>query len=978
MLPDAPKPFTEPLGGRYVVERELGRGGMAVVYLAKDLTTGEYVALKLLDQEVGAAVGAERFRREIRIASELDHPNILPVIDAGDANGQLFFTMPVVTGESLHALMTREEQLSVDDAVRITREVSSALMYAHTRGIVHRDVKPENILMQDGRAMLADFGIARASADLRATQVLTRTGMSMGTPAYMSPEQAAAERELDGRSDQYSLACALYEMLAGHAPFTAKTAQGLMARHMLERVPPLSIVRSSVPAQVEEAIVRAMEKVPADRFGTMDDFAEALGTSQSWRLSSAERTRVFPVHKKPRLTKQRIVAAVGAVAAVAIAWVGVIISRRPTIIVPSVMVAVAPFNPLRPEYALWKEGLVDLLARNLDGLGPVGAVSPATAIRGWGTTKADRASARDLAKRTNAQYAVFGSINSAPGNLVELKASLLDVATDSIAEGTWSGVEVAKLADSTTQFVVRELNKHHRVGAVRASPLGGTSIDALKAFLQGEQQFRQTAWGPALGFYTRAAALDTAFPLPVRRMGQIVSFQRDNADSLVRAYALRAGRLNRGLAPRDSFLVTSDSLFAVLANGVLSDWPMLRRLFATLEQASIRYPQDPEVWYALGEARYHLGYGTAVDVSDEQVFDAFSKAIALDSGFAPAYIHAVELAFELRGLDAGRTYARAYLALNPIDRDAQGIRLVERLTDATLANTPETARMLDTLSHDIIGSALNALARFPDSAATSITLLRAIARRPATSASHVADSALVYGYLPLELAFRGRLREAYDALGNKQTPLFAELVYLGGVEPDSAAAVFSKWLAERSPRARLALGFWATRGSVEQLKEFQRRADSATKTAKGRALLLVTHDAGAARAYLQLAVHDTTAAIKAFGQLSDTLCLSCYRDRLTEARLLEARKQWESADRLLRQRLYTAVSPIEVSMALERGKVARQRNDTATAIRAFTLVVNAWQRGDPEVQPVVEEAKHALRVLGSQPSAPAPATKAPK
>ena len=608
--------------------------------------------------------------------------------------------------------------------------------------------------------------------------------------------------------------------------------------------------------------------------------------------------------------------------------------------------------------------LVDVLARNLDGLGTVGAVSPAVAIRGWDNRKADRQSARALAERTDAQYAVYGSVNSAPGNLVQLSTSLLDVRADTLWEGTWSGLDVKQLADSATHFILEVLNKRHSLGAVRESPLGATNIEALKSFLQGEQRFRRTSWDDALGFYTRAAALDTAFPLPLRRMGQIVAFQKDNADSLGRSYALRAGQLNRGLAPRDSLLVVADSLFASLAlrQYDLSDWPMLRRLFATLGDGVTRYPNDPEVWYALGEARYHLGYGSAVDVTDEQVLDAFSRSIALDSGFAPAYIHATELAFQLRDRETGRKYARAYLALNPTDRDAAGIRLVERITDPSQAKSPETLRMLDTLPHDVVASAFNALSRWPDSAQTSLDLLRAIARRPASSKSHVDDSTMVADYLPLVLAYRGRLREAHEVLGIGRASLFGELVLLGGVELDSAKAEFSRLLAGRS-RPRSALPFWAQQGDVASITQFLSRADSAVGRSEGRALRIATHDAGAARAYLKLAARDTTAALAAFGELSDSLCATCYVDRLTQARLLAARKQWAQADTLLRQRPYAAMTPIEILMAMERGRVALQLKDTQTAYRAFTLVVNAWQRGDTELQPMVDEARQALRTL---------------
>lgn len=968
----SPDDFAEPLGGRYKIQRELGRGGMAIVYLATDLTTGEDVALKLLDQEVGAAVGAVRFRREIRIATELSHPHILRVLDAGDANGQLFFTMPVVSGQSLHDHLTRQEQLPVDEAVRITREVASALAYAHERGVVHRDVKPENILMQDGMALLADFGIARASSDLRATQALTRTGMSMGTPTYMSPEQSAAERELDGRSDQYSLACVLYEMLAGQAPFTAKTAQALMARHMLEPVPSLSIVRNTVPEAVEEAIVRAMSKAPADRFPTIEQFSAALGSPDSWpRMRGAPtRTYAVPSAVTPSRRNRRMAVAGAAVLGVAVLGSSVWYLKNRTVqVIPSVLLAVAPFNPLRAEFALWQEGMVDVLARNLDGAGPIGTVAPAVAIRGWGGQRADRKSARALAERTGARYAVFGSLNAAPGNLVQVSASLLDIQTDSLWDASWSGIDVKQLADSATIFVIRQLSKTYSIGASRNSPLASTSVDALKLFLQGEQQFRRTAWEPALDAYSRAAALDTAFALPLRRLGQVVSFQRDNADSVGRSYALRAGRLNHGLAPRDSLLVTADSLFAALAarESELSDWPLVRRLFSTLDAATQRYPTDPEVWYAKGEAGYHLGYGSVVDVTDENVFQSFEKAIALDSGFAPAYIHGIELAFRLRGRLEGRRYAKAYLALNPTDHHAEGIRLLERLTDPAMRNDPAIASLIDTLPHKVLASTYNALGRWPDSAAAGLSLIRAIARRPASSVSYKEDTMLVRDYLPLELAYRGRLREAYEALGNRRSGLFVELVMLGGIEKDTADAVFSRWLADGSVRARSALPYWSSQGNASSIQSFLTRADSVSRAATGRSRLLALHDVGAARAYLQLAQRDTAAAIKAFNQLSDTLCLSCYQDRLTEARLLAARGKLDVADRLLRQRLYSAMTPIEILIALERGRVAMRMNDNQTAKRAFALVINAWQNGDPEVQPMVDEARRALNELVKRP-----------
>jgi len=222
------------LSDHYAVERELGRGGMATVYLAEDLKHHRPVAIKVLLPELAAVLGPERFLQEIEIAAGLQHPHILPLYDSGsvgDSTGLLYYVMPYVEGESLRDRLAREKQLSVDDALQISREVADALSYAHSRGVVHRDIKPENILIQSGHAVVADFGIARA-IDRAGGESLTATGMALGTPAYMSPEQAAGSRDLDGRSDLYSLACVLYEMLAGEAPFTGPTVESLVHQHL--------------------------------------------------------------------------------------------------------------------------------------------------------------------------------------------------------------------------------------------------------------------------------------------------------------------------------------------------------------------------------------------------------------------------------------------------------------------------------------------------------------------------------------------------------------------------------------------------------------------------------------------------------------------------------------------------------------------------------------------------------------------------
>jgi eukaryotic-like serine/threonine-protein kinase len=277
------------LRDRYLLERELGRGGMATVFLAHDQRHDRRVALKVLRQELAAVIGAERFLAEIKLTANLQHPHILPLFDSGEADGFLFYVMPFVEGESLRDRLVREKQLPVADAVAIATEVASALDYAHRHGVIHRDIKPENILLHDGRALVADFGIALAASKAGGTR-MTETGMSLGTPHYMSPEQAMGQREITARSDVYALGAVLYEMLTGEPPFTGPTAQAVVARVMTEEPRPLVTQRKTIPASVEAAVLTALEKLPADRFASASAFAAALvGDTRRGASSRPER-----------------------------------------------------------------------------------------------------------------------------------------------------------------------------------------------------------------------------------------------------------------------------------------------------------------------------------------------------------------------------------------------------------------------------------------------------------------------------------------------------------------------------------------------------------------------------------------------------------------------------------------------------------------------------------------------------------------
>jgi serine/threonine protein kinase len=374
------------LSGRYEIDREIGRGGMATVYLARDLRHERPVAVKLLNPELGAVLGAERFLSEIRVTANLQHPNLLPLFDSGEANGLLFYVMPYVEGESLRARLDRENQLPIDDAVRIAAAIAGALDYAHRHGVIHRDLKPENVLLHDGQPLVADFGIALAVSKAGGARV-TQTGLSLGTPQYMSPEQATGDRAIDSRTDIYSLGALTYEMLAGEPPHSGATAQAIIARLMTEDPRPLTTTRRNVPAQVDAAVRHALEKLPADRFATAKEFADALqgrGGPPTYAQSS---------DASSRHARRRLLTTIAATAIVSTGLAGVAFARwRPTstasstalaeptrfFIDPPAGLTISDFTPERP-FAISPDGQTvvftagadgQLFARHLDRLEP--------------------------------------------------------------------------------------------------------------------------------------------------------------------------------------------------------------------------------------------------------------------------------------------------------------------------------------------------------------------------------------------------------------------------------------------------------------------------------------------------------------------------------------------------------------------------------------------------------------------------------
>ncbi|UCG86499.1 MAG: protein kinase [Gemmatimonadota bacterium] len=415
------------LADRYRIERELGSGGMATVYLAHDLRHERPVAVKVLRPELAAALGPERFHQEIKIAANLTHPHILPLHDSGDADGFLYYVMPYIEGESLRDRLQREKQLAISEALQVAREVADALSYAHSHGVIHRDVKPENILLESGHAAVADFGIARA-VDAAGGERLTESGITIGTPAYMSPEQAGGDEDLDGRSDLYSLGCVLYEMLAGQPPFTGPTVESLVHQHLSAKPPSVTAIRPSVPGWVAAALERSLAKTAADRFNPVALFAEAI-TPRTSVTADSERA-ASPQRDQPRPTRgRRALLGIGGVIAIAAA---VVVGRSmwPSTTgssPPPAAIAVLPFENLSAErtHAYFAPGLHDELLTQLAKVATLKVISRTSVLTYEGTDK----QLREIGEELEVGSIVVGSVQ-AVGERLRVNVQLIDAETD--------------------------------------------------------------------------------------------------------------------------------------------------------------------------------------------------------------------------------------------------------------------------------------------------------------------------------------------------------------------------------------------------------------------------------------------------------------------------------------------------------------------------------------------------------------------
>jgi serine/threonine-protein kinase len=626
-MADALDRLVQALADRYEVEGELGHGGMATVYLAQDIKHRRDVAIKVFRPELAAALGSERFLREVEITASLNHPHILPLLDSGQADSFLYYVMPYVEGESLRDRLKREAQLPVDEAVRIARDVAAALSYAHSHDVIHRDIKPENVLSSAGEAVVADFGIACAITKAGGEQ-LTETGISVGTPVYMSPEQAGGVKEIDARSDIYSLGCVLYEMLGGEPPFTGPTAQAVIARHAVDPVPPLHTVRATVPDAVEAAVLRALAKVPADRFATVQQFADALASTP---LDSIPTAPVSPPAEKS--------------------------------------IAVLPFENMSAdrENEYFSDGLSEDLMNALAKIPDFRVAARTSAF----SFKGEQVDARAIGRKLNVLTVLEGSVRKA-GDRMRITAQLIN-AEDGYH--LWSeqydrvNTDVFAVQDEITSAIVNALKIELLAGDANAVKKKHTvNVEAYHLYLQGRYHWNRSntdAFRKAIEHFTLAIDKDPDYALAYAGLADAYLGLGDAGHSAIpprEAFSNARGDVERALELDEALAEAHSSLGHVSMHEFA--WSDAERAFTRALELSPNYATAHH-FYAFFLAATGRSQEATAALERALELDPVSLGIATDLGvlryFARQFDQAIAQYRKVLDMDPG--FTRAYVTL---------------------------------------------------------------------------------------------------------------------------------------------------------------------------------------------------------------------------------------------------------------------------------------------------------------------------
>ncbi|MGI8618053.1 MAG: protein kinase domain-containing protein [Gemmatimonadaceae bacterium] len=639
--------------GRYTIERELGRGGAAIVYLARDTRQERQVALKVLHRELAQAIGAQRFLREIKHSSALHHPHLLSIHDSGEFNGLLYFVMPYMRDGSLRTRIAKEKQLAMDEALRITRDVGEALAYAHSQGIVHRDIKPDNVLFSAEHACLADFGIARA-VDSAAADTLTSTGLVVGTPAYMSPEQASGEKKVDTRSDQYSLACLLYEMVTGLPPFIGATQQAVISQRFTQPPPSMRGHRPSVPDHVDRAVKRALAVVPADRFPSVGDFIAALhepgAVAEPVSVHSIKR-RWFAVGAAAAVVTLAVVAAKPGVE-----WVRGAFGPQ----VDTSRFVVLPFLS-EEDPALGKRvasGVHSALSEWV-GLGIESDAGVRDAVAGAGGEIGSLTQAIAIARALGAGRLVWGTVTSESAQ-ARVVANVYDVERSTELAKQTNSIPVAAMTDSAFRALANGLLRTGPLPDASDDGSGGTKLyPALQAYRRGVVALGRFELESANADLVRAVELDPDFAVAHLELARVQSWLDPDRKATWQASARRAVALREELNQRDAIRA------AALLAYAQEDYPTACARYRELLQ---RDTLDALAWHGLGEC-LHADDAVVRDTRSRSGFRFRSSWHAAGS----ALVRALEIEPKLHAIPHFRRLGRVFPTAHNQIRTGVGI-----------------------------------------------------------------------------------------------------------------------------------------------------------------------------------------------------------------------------------------------------------------------------------------------------------------
>ena len=974
------------LGESYRLERELGGGGMSRVFVAQDTRLGREVVVKVLSPDLAAGVNNDRFHREILVAAQLQHPQIVPVLAAGDTDGLPYFTMPYVAGESLRRRLDGGRPLPVVDAVAVLRDVARALAYAHAHGVVHRDIKPDNVLVAGGSAAVTDFGIAKALSSSRTFdgENLTRVGNSLGTPAYMAPEQVAADPNADHRIDIYSFGAMAYELLSGSPPFSGRPPHSVLSAHLTEQPAPLQTRAPEVPPALAALVMKCLAKNPADRPQTADEIVRALDRvdlSNDW-------TALQPVAKVgvSRRTIALVAAAVIAVAAGGWAIWEQVHGRGPA---PDPgTVAVVPFRVASADPALYylREGMLDLLAAKLTGEGGLRATDPRQLLDAWrkagGSESAELSRDDDLAlaRRLGAGRLLLGDVVGTPNRIV-LTASLLGSARgDSITRLSVEGPPDS-LAWLVDRLAARLLAETSDEGAGRSASLTSTSLPALRAYLDGQAKVRRVDVVGAAKDFERALDADSTFALAALGLRMASSWYGD-ATLQQRGLDI-AWRERARLSQRDQ------ALLLAVAGPRYPEAPTSQELLQARERYVAVAPDRADAWYLLGDHVFHYGWVLNVPNPEDRALESFRRASEIDSSYVVGYIHALPLALSLGDTSAARRFERLRLASDTsrfwyvLHRWQKAYTLGDPARARAIADSidlsqyvygmdqvafydgtgaPDVRRAIDTALKRVTGDPER---RGLERLAHDFEL---VSGRPSAALAHLVASADSANDPNIPIL---KVRDALIADGDTAAALDAVRALArweaGPVASDSARGVNQRATTRVLEPWRLAHGDTSqTRRSIDRLRALARPLAGARRTeAEVEIAAIEAMHADLARSPNLRAI---TLRLDSLLRVVDYAAASAGRtsfENLIAARLLE--KVGDTRDALAAARRRTDAwsqnNPYLATQLREQGRLAALAGEREEAIRAYRHYVALRSDADPSLRPQVEAVRGELRQL---------------